>query len=620
MNYELCSMNYEFLENQFEIRSCHFKIIIFGFHFLNLIIMRFCTSLLLLFSIVAVAQTSSKPATYNKYATFFEKGNGNQTAVYSEVVSYYQLLDRDFTSIKMQQMGLTDSGEPLQIVTFSSDSNFDFNAIQKNKAIILINNGIHAGEPDGIDATMMLFRDLATAKIKIPKNTVIVTIPVYNIGGALNRNSHSRVNQNGPEEYGFRGNGRNFDLNRDFIKADTRNTKSFIEIFHKLNPEVFIDNHVSNGADYQYSLTYIQTQHNKLGTELGNFMNEKMTPAIVSDLKTKKIESTPYVNVWDGTPDKGFPQFVDSPRYATGYTSLFNSVGYVVETHMLKDYSRRVRATYEFMASTIKYVDENATSLKQLKEKNATQFKPNDKYPIEWELDSTKVTKMNFLGYEGGYKKSDVTSGMRLFYDEKKPFNKPINFYSGYKSVKEVTVPLAYIIPKAQWEVIDLLKWNGCQYAVLEKDSIIEVQSYKIEDYKTGTNAYEGHYLHRNTKVGKSTKKVQFAKGDFVFTTSQNAVKYLLETLEPEAIDSYFNWNFFDTILQQKEGYSDYVFEDLAAKFLTENPEVKSKFEEKKKTDKAFAENPSGQLYWVYVNSPYYEKAHLQYPVYRLIK
>ncbi len=582
--------------------------------------MRFCTSLLLLLSIVAVAQTSSKPTAFNKYATFFEKGNGNQTAVYSEVVSYYQLLDKDFSTIKMQQMGLTDSGEPLHIVIFSSDATFDFNAIQKDKAIILINNGIHAGEPDGIDATMMLFRDLATAKIKIPKNTVIVAIPVYNIGGALNRNSHSRVNQKGPEEYGFRGNGRNFDLNRDFIKADTRNTKSFIEIFHKLNPEVFIDNHVSNGADYQYSLTYIQTQHNKLGTELGNFMNEKMTPAIVSDLKSKKIESTPYVNVWDGTPDKGFPQFVDSPRYATGYSSLFNSVGYVVETHMLKDYTRRVRATYEFMTSTIKFVDENAKSLKQIKEKNATQFKPNDKYPIEWELDSIKVTKMNFLGYEGGYKKSDVTSGTRLFYDETKPFNKTINFYSGYKSVKEVTVPKAYIIPKSQWEVIDLLKWNGCQYTVLEKDSIVEVESYKIEDYKTGTNAYEGHYLHRNTKVGKTIIKVHFAKGDCIFSTSQNAVKYLIETLEPEAIDSYFNWNFFDTILQQKEGYSDYVFEDLAAKFLAENPEVKSKFEEKKKTDKAFAENPTWQLDWVYKNSPYYEKVHLQYPVYRLLK
>lgn len=576
--------------------------------------MRFFTSFLLLFSISISAQTNSK------YVTFFEKGNGNQSADYHQVISYYQLLDKDFPSIKMEQMGSTDNGEPLHIVTFSSDNTFDFKSIQKNKAVILINNGIHAGEPDGIDATMQLFRDLATAKIKPPKNTIIVAIPVYNIEGSLNRNSHSRVNQNGPEVYGFRGNGRNFDLNRDFIKSDTKNTESFIEIFHKLNPEVFIDNHVSNGADYQYSLTYIQTQHNKLGTELGEFMNQKMTPAIVSDLKSKKIESTPYVNVWDGTPDKGFPQFVDSPRYATGYTSLFNSVGYVVETHMLKEYSKRVHTTYEFMVSTIKYVDENGMNLKKIRTKNQDQYQPKMKYPMQWELDSTKVTKMDFLGYEGSYKKSDVTSGTRLFYDESKPFSKEINFYSGYKSVKEIVIPNAYIIPKSWWRVIDLLKKSNCQFVTLKKDTIIEVESYKIADYKTGSNAYEGHYLHRNTSVSKSIQKVAFAKGDYVFSTAQHAVKYLLETLEPEAMDSFFNWNFFDTILQQKEGYSDYVFEDLAAKFLSENPAIQSKFEEKKKSDKAFAENPAAQLDWVYKNSPYYEKAHLQYPVYRIIK
>jgi hypothetical protein len=576
--------------------------------------MRCYTFFFLLLSVMAIAQKNTK------YATFFEKGNGNQTAAYEEVIAYYKTLDQDFKTIKMEPMGPTDNGEPLHIITFNPSADFDFKEIRKNKAIILINNGIHAGEPDGIDATMQLFRDLATARIRIPKNTVIVTIPIYNIEGALNRNSHSRVNQNGPEAYGFRGNGRNFDLNRDFIKADTKNTKSFIGIFHKLHPEVFIDNHVSNGADYQYALTYIQTQYNKLGTVLGHFMNDKMTPAIVSDLKTKKIASTPYVNVWDGTPEKGFPQFADSPRYATGYTSLFHSIGYVVETHMLKEYSERVRATYEFMVSTIQYVDENVKALKSIKEENANEFKPNGSYPIQWELDSTQVRRMNFLGYEGGYKKSDVTSGNRLFYDEAKPFSKEINFYAGYKPAKSIVIPKAYIIPRSWWPVTDLLKSSNCTYALLKKDTIIEVESYKIADYKTGTHAYEGHYLHRNTSVSKSVQKVAFAKGDYVFPVSQNAVKYLLETLEPEGADSFFSWNFFDTILQQKEGYSDYVFEDLAARFLSENPEIRSRLEEKKKSDKAFAENPAAQLDWVYKNSPYYEKAHLQYPVYRLME
>ena len=240
-------------------------------------------------------------------------------------------------------------------------------------------------------------------------------------------------------------------------------------------------------------------------------------------------------------------------------------------------------------------------------------------YPIQWKLDSSKVTKMNFLGYEGNLKKSDVTTGERLFYDKNKPFNKEINFYPDYKSTKEIIIPNAYIISRSQWTIIDLLKINNCKYSILEKDSLIEVESYKITDFKTGTSAYEGHYNHRNTTVTKTVEKILFIKGDYIFTTTQPAVKYLLETLEPEAVDSYFNWNFFDTILQQKEGYSGYVFEDLATQFLKDNPAIKSKLEELKKSDSKFGNNPEAQLDWVYKNSPYYEKAHLQYPVFRIM-
>src|SRR5690606_21884318 len=204
---------------------------------------------LLLISFQLMAQKN------NMYLTPYEKGNGNQTATYAETIAYFKMLDESFETIQMLPMGLTDSGEPLHIVIFDPEKSFDFNTIHKNRAVLLLNNGIHPGEPDGIDATMMLYRDLAIGKLKTPKNTVIVNIPVYNIGGALNRNSHTRANQNGPESYGFRGNARNYDLNRDFLKSDTRNSRSFAEIFQKVNPDVFIDNHVSNGADYQYTFT-----------------------------------------------------------------------------------------------------------------------------------------------------------------------------------------------------------------------------------------------------------------------------------------------------------------------------------------------------------------------------
>ena len=566
---------------------------------------------LLLFSVLCYSQ---------KYLTVFEKGNGNQSATYNQVIEFYKILDKDFQTIYVETMGITDCGEPLSIVVFNPDKKFDSRSFDKKKTVILINNGIHAGEPDGIDASMMFFRDLATGKISVPKNTIVIAIPVYNIEGLLNRNSTSRVNQNGPEEYGFRGNGRNFDLNRDMIKSDAKNTKALVEILHKFNPDVFIDNHVSNGADYQYSLTYIQTQPDKLGKELGDFQKNMMTPSIVKDLKEKGVESIPYVNVWGGTPDKGYAQFFDSPRYTTGYTSLFNMIGYVVETHMLKEYSKRVGATYQFMESLLRFVDNNAQQIKLIRKRNSQQYSVGDKYPVQWKLDSTKVEKMNFLGYEGSYKKSDVTTGNRLFYDRNKPFSKEIDFYPKYKSVKEVVIPKGYVIPKSWWNVINLLKTNNCQYAILKKDTVIEVENYKIADYKTSTSAYEGHYNHRNTKVTSSVQKIKFSKGDYLFLVNETSIKYLLETLEPEAIDSFFNWNFFDTILQQKEGYSEYVFEDLANEILQQNPDLRKQLEEKKNSDKTFAQSPEAQLDWVYKNSVHYEKAHLQYPVYRIIK
>jgi hypothetical protein len=554
----------------------------------------------------------------NKWLTPYEKGNKNQTATYQEAIDFYIALDNQFETIKMIEMGQTDSGEPLHLLIFNPDRDFDLKKKQ-SKAVLLINNNIHPGEPDGVDASMMLFRDLVLNTIPIPKNTIIAMIPFYNIGGTYNRNSFSRANQNGPEAYGFRGNARNYDLNRDFVKSDTKNARSFAEIFHLVKPDVFIDNHVSNGADYQYIFTYIQTQHQKLGTDLGNYLKDEMTPAIRTQLLKKKIESIPYVTVYGATPEKGFSQMMDLPRYSTGYASLFHTIGYMPETHMLKKYEDRVKVTYEFMLETIAHTDANYSKIKDFRNKNQFQFKPKSLYTLQWKIDSTKVEQIEFLGFESGYKKSDISGKERLFYDQKKLFKKQIPYYQFYKPQKQVEIPSAYIIPKSWWNVIDLLKLNKVEMIQLKNDTLIEVEKYKIADYKTGTSAYEGHYQHSNTTIQKTIEKIAFKKGDYFIPTQQFAVKYLLETLEPEAPDSFFNWNFFDAVLQQKEGYSAYVFEDLAVDILKKNPTLMEKLDKKKAEDKSFAENGSAQLDWIYKNSQYYESSHLTYPVYRVL-
>lgn len=550
--------------------------------------------------------------------TRFEKSGGKETGTYEEVIDFYTKLSESSGKISLEEFGKTDSGEPLHLAIYSPGEDFDFEELREKNSIILINNGIHPGESDGIDATMMLFRDLAGDSITAPKNTVLATIPVYNIGGALNRNSTSRTNQNGPAEYGFRGNARNYDLNRDFIKADTRNTRSFYEIFHHVKPDIFIDNHVSNGADYQYTLTHLFTQHNKLGGELGAYLDEQIMPALEDSLAKKDWDITPYVNVFNEVPEEGFSQFNDHPRYSTGYTTLWNTIGMMVETHMLKPYPKRVKGTYELMRSMIGIAENDRERMKDIRNRASRKYLTDRWYPINFKPDTENPSRRNFKGYEGEMIASEVTGGERLKYDNKKPFTKEIDYYNNFIAEDTIEIPRAYIVPQGWWQLTDLLKLNKIKLEPLQSDTTLYVETYKIEDFNTRDKAYEGHYMHSETKVSKKMDSVKFRKGDFVVKTFQEGARYLIETLEPEAPDSFFNWNFFDTVLQQKEGFSPYVFEDVAKKMLDENPDLKERFEEKKRNDTEFSNNSYNQLDWLHKQSKHYESAHLRYPIFRM--
>ena len=544
------------------------------------------------------------------FQTSYENGNGNQTTTYEEMVKYYENLDQNFESITVQNFGKDDNGEPIKVVVFDDSKN-------KNTPVILINNGIHPGEPDGIDATMMLMRDLATGKVSA-KNLKIAAIQSYNISGMLRRGKFSRANQNGPEEYGFRGNARNYDLNRDFIKNDTENAKAFQQIFQHYKPIYFIDNHVSNGADYQYLFTYISTNKERLGDKLGSYFNEKMQPEILANIEKKGILTIPYVNIHGDSPDEGFPAFMDSPRYATGYTTLFNTLGTVAETHMLKPYNERVRATYEYMVSAINYTRKNTKEIQKLIAENANSLKPGTQYPIQWKLDETKFQLIDFKGFEAGKKTSEVSGKPRLYYDRTKPFTRKVKFFNEYTPTKSIRVPNYYVIPKSENKVIEYLKRNNISMKEIAQDSTVSVELYRITDYKTVKNPYEGHYLHYETKTKSEFKNINFRKGDLLVSTKQPGVKYLLETLEPEATDSFFNWNFFDAILGQKEYFSDYVFEDTAAELLKNNQVLRTAFEMEKLSKPDFAKDGRAQLDWIYRHSEYYEGSVGLYPIFRI--
>ena len=556
-----------------------------------------------------------------KITTVFEQSGGKESPDYHNIIKWWTQLDAQAPTVKMLTAGLSDAGFPLHLVLVSSDKDFNLgNLRKKNKRIILVNNGIHPGEPDGIDASMLLVRDIVTNKVKLPENVVLAIIPVYNIGGCLNRSAFYRVDQEGPTEFGSRGNSQNLDLNRDFIKSDSKEARSFAGIFHLCDPDVFIDNHVSNGADYQHVMTLIASQHSKLGGVMGQFMNKVFEPALYASMKQKGYDLIPYVNAFGDTPENGWPEFLEGPRYSSGYASLWHTFAFVPETHMLKPYDQRVKATYELMLSFIDFTSKNSDEIRKTRDEQKRAAQTATAFPIGWTNDRTKNDERLFKGYQSGRKPSEVSGLPRLYYDRTKPFEKTVKFYNTYVPKAMIKKPDAYIIPQGWWKVIDLLKTNQVVMRQFGRDTTIQVEVYRIDDYKTAPRPNEMHHINNEVKTSTTVKEMKFRKGDYYIPMNQVANRFIVEVLEPTSDDSYFAWNFFDGILGQKEGYSSYVFEDKAAAYLQQNPDIKAKLEQRRATDTAFAKSGSAQLNFVFQTTPYMEPDYLRYPVYRVVR
>lgn len=572
------------------------------------------------FSIIALLSCLAISVSAQDFTTKYERTNSKETVTYQECIAYYKALVKRYPQLKLMEIGQTDAGYPLHLVVLSPDKDFNFESLhKKNKRIILVNNGIHPGEPDGIDASMMLLRDIVQGKKKLPANVVLAVIPLYNIGGSLNRSAFYRVDQNGPEEFGSRGNAQNLDLNRDFIKSDSRNARAFQQIYQMTDPDVFIDNHVSNGADYQHIMTLLTTQHGKLGGVMGEFIHKSFEPGLYRLMKEKGYDLLPYVNHFGDTPDSGWVAYADGPRYSSGYATLFHTFGFVPETHMLKPYKQRVEATYALMECFIRFTSENSEEISRLRRQTKEAVKTQTKFPLSWAPDMTQFEYYTFKGFKAGRKPSEISGLPRLYYDRAQPYEKQIKIFNTFQGGDFVNKPEAYIIPQGWWAVIELLQNNKVNMRRLANDTSIVVEAYKIEDYKTPLRPYEKHYLHNSVKVSASKQTIKFLKGDYYIPMNQTANRYLVETLEPTGGDSFFAWNFFDAILGQKEGYSTYVFEDTAAEFLRLHPEVKKELEKKRAEDSTFAQSASAQLNFVYRNSPWNEPGFMRYPVYRVV-
>jgi hypothetical protein len=546
----------------------------------------------------------------------------NETVTWEEAIRMYQWLDEQYEDARLLQVGWTDAGRPLHLFVIDRGRSFSPEQIRESgRNILFINNGIHPGEPCGVDASLKLASDLLSGRDSCAHyldHTVVAIVPIFNVGGALNRGSYHRANQNGPVEHGFRGNARNLDLNRDFIKLDSRNTQSLVAVLRSWDPDIFVDTHTSDGADYPYAITLINSHTQRHEPSEASFLDSTLIPFLFKGMEHSPYLMSPYVQSLKRSPDQGIVGFMDYPRYTSGYVSLFNTLAFTVETHMFKPYQDRVLSTWYFLREALRFSGIYGKELAEVK-RVAWQEKLNRReFTLQWALDTTRSEPINFSGYKVKQSISKVTGQPTYYFDRSDPWNKEIPYYRYFKPVLTVSVPDFYILPSAWREVVERLQLNGVEMNQLMTDSVIEADIYYIEKYETMQQPYNGHYMHSNVTTREVHEMVQLRAGDWMIPTRQKAIEYLVQTLEPNGYDSFFAWNFFDEILFRNEYFSPYIFEETAEALLKNDPLLKKEFENKRRDDPEFAANGYSQLRFIYERSPWSESTYMRYPVYRM--
>ncbi len=557
----------------------------------------------------------------NAYPTPYELGNQNQTATWQQCIPFYEKLAVYFpTVLRFEQIGVSDNGIPMHAGVITSDAVFDREQIKREgRPVFFNNNGIHPGEPEGIDTCMALVRDFCTQPERLAAlgRTVFLFIPIYNVDGCLNRQNTSRVNQDGPELFGFRANGRNLDLNRDFVKCDSLAAQAFNRFFSAWAPDVMVDTHTSNGADYLYTMTLIQTQADKLGKELGGFMRDQMLPKIYQDMEARGWPTCPYVNPVKETPDDGIEDFLEVPRFSTGYAALHHTIGFMPETHMLKPFADRYASMRALVETVLEFTIANAEKIQALRA--SAKNKERMQWPVQWKPDYRKPSTFRFKGYKAIYSPSKIGNYTRLSYDRNQPWEKDILYYDNFVEDVVVDTPKAYLIPQTWREVIERLQWNRVELKRLPEDREYQVQTYRIKKVTSRATAYEGHMFHDEVELSKQTETIHARAGDYLLSLNQENARYAVETLEPLAHDSFFRWGFFNSVLEKKEAYSDYVFEDSAFEMLQDEPELKEKFDRWKLENPELLSDQTAVLNFIYANGKRFcEPEWRRYPVYSL--
>ncbi len=401
---------------------------------------------------------------------------------------------------------------------------------------------------------------------------MIVIIPGYNIGGALNRSAYNRSGQTTPYETGFRGNYCNLDLNRDFTKCDSENARSFTQLFHHWNTDLFLDTHTTNGSDHQHAITLIPPQPDQFPPAMRQFLRQTLFPGLYSEMKKGDYPLIPYVDYfYEGIRD-GMRGGQESPRYSSGYTTLLHTYGMMTENLIYATYPDRVLSTYDFIKALTKSASENKNEILATRRKGIEETLKETRYAIQYAIDTTRHQMIEFKGYEVDRQQiSRVTGLPRLGYDTQQPFEATIPNYDTYKPVEWVDIPTFYVLPQAWKPVMERLKLYRVEYIPLKNDTIIEVRVDYLDEVSNPARPY-GHYFHNQVVTRSEMQKVQYYAGVWLIPVKQERLKYIVEMLEPRARDSFVRWNFFDSVLDQREYFSSFGFEENALLTLEKYP------------------------------------------------
>jgi len=561
--------------------------------------------------------TNSIPPEWQTHA---EKTNFDETPTYAETISFCERLAAASPAIVFKTFGVSGQGRELLLLIASEAAVFDpQNAKAQGKAVVLIQACIHAGEPDGKDAGFALLRDVAITRTQagLLQNVVLLFIPIYNTDGHERSTPYNRINQNGPAKMGWRTTATYQNLNRDYMKADTPETRSWLRLWNEWQPDLFIDCHVTDGADYRCNITYHHEHHSGVDAGVLNWeksvFGEKVAPATAAagNVISWYLEFIDNRDLTLGTRD-----FNGSPRFSTGYVPLRNRPGILIETHMIKDYRSRVIGTYDFLRAALYEVNSDPQRLIEVGRKaDQLMTTAHELYPLDFEL-TDEVTPFELKAFSYDTEQSEISGDLRVVFG-KEPLDLTVPMYQTFRVTAAVMPPVAYIVP-AQWqEVIEVIKAHGLESIVLIESKSIEVESYRFVNIVWPGGPFEGRHMPRfETETIIETR--EFPPGSLVVPLAQSLARIALNLLEPIAPDSFAHWGFFNAIFEEKEYGEHYVLETLAREMLEKDPLLAREFHERLTSDSNFAASPSARLRFFYKRSPYWDPQMNVYPVGRL--